>query len=182
MTKYLYNGIELPALPEWDKSKYPYAFIANTANQGYDLYVCSFKVDFEINYKYPGIPTSDIISGYALYAKSVNDTFFAQRYIRNENGTEWKLEYTYPEGGISNGMWVSGNSSDPNFCCWSNFDIYYSGYDRHGELANTLYLAASVDPNTTPQDFYITKNGVGQKQDLYLRVGGQWVKQDEYLI
>lgn len=33
----------------------------------------------------------------------------------------------------------------------------------------------------TPQDFYIIKNGVGQKQDTYLRVGGQCVKQEEYL-
>lgn len=24
---YLYNGVELPALPEWDKTAYPYAFI-----------------------------------------------------------------------------------------------------------------------------------------------------------
>lgn len=27
MANYLYNGIELPALPEWDKEKYPYAYI-----------------------------------------------------------------------------------------------------------------------------------------------------------
>ena len=26
---YLYNGVELPALPEWDKAAYPYAYIAN---------------------------------------------------------------------------------------------------------------------------------------------------------
>lgn len=30
-TTYLYNGVELPALPEWDKEAYPYAFI------GYDV-------------------------------------------------------------------------------------------------------------------------------------------------
>lgn len=27
MAKYLYNGTELPALPAWDKTTYPYAFI-----------------------------------------------------------------------------------------------------------------------------------------------------------
>ena len=29
MANYLYNGIELPALPEWDKETYPYAYITN---------------------------------------------------------------------------------------------------------------------------------------------------------
>ena len=27
---YLYNGVRLPALPEWDREAYPYAFIAHT--------------------------------------------------------------------------------------------------------------------------------------------------------
>lgn len=31
---YLYNGVELPALPEWDKEKYPYAFIVQTYAAG----------------------------------------------------------------------------------------------------------------------------------------------------
>ena len=31
-TTYLYNGIELPALPEWDKQTYPYAFIEHEHN------------------------------------------------------------------------------------------------------------------------------------------------------
>lgn len=37
---YLYNGMRLPVLPEWDKSKYPYAVIENfdTFNYAY-LYI-----------------------------------------------------------------------------------------------------------------------------------------------
>ena len=27
---YLYNGVRLPKLPEWDKEKYPYAYITST--------------------------------------------------------------------------------------------------------------------------------------------------------
>ena len=34
-TAYLYNGIRLPALPEWDKAKYPYAFIETTFGMYY---------------------------------------------------------------------------------------------------------------------------------------------------
>lgn len=37
------------------------------------------------------------------------------------------------------------------------------------------------EPQTAPHDFYIIKNGVGQKQDAYKRVNGQCVKQDEYI-
>lgn len=41
MGNYLYNGVELPELPEWDKTAYPYAYIVdNTAVvTGYVLFV-----------------------------------------------------------------------------------------------------------------------------------------------
>ena len=32
MANYLYNGVELPELPEWDKTTYPYAIICTTNN------------------------------------------------------------------------------------------------------------------------------------------------------
>lgn len=38
-TAYLYNGVRLPALPEWDRGVYPFAVIVN--NFGYELWVCS---------------------------------------------------------------------------------------------------------------------------------------------
>ena len=38
---YLYNGVRLPALPEWDREAYPYAFIAHTAKQ----YIYFFVLD-----------------------------------------------------------------------------------------------------------------------------------------
>lgn len=42
---YLYKGIELPPLPEWDKTVYPYAFIRDVAGQGvsYELYAFKTK-------------------------------------------------------------------------------------------------------------------------------------------
>lgn len=36
---YLYNGVRLPKLPEWDRVAYPYAVIM-TSSSGYALYVC----------------------------------------------------------------------------------------------------------------------------------------------
>ena len=39
MANYLYNGVKLPPLPEWDKETYPYAVIITTSS-GYVLFVC----------------------------------------------------------------------------------------------------------------------------------------------
>ena len=43
---YLYNGVRLPGLPEWDKSVYPYAYIQDLNGRGanYILYCCSTKL------------------------------------------------------------------------------------------------------------------------------------------
>lgn len=41
MTNYLYNGIELPALPEWDKTTYPYAYISQRVSDGAYVLVCT---------------------------------------------------------------------------------------------------------------------------------------------
>ena len=38
MPNYYYNGVELPALPEWDKETYPYAIIGSL-NNGYWLVI-----------------------------------------------------------------------------------------------------------------------------------------------
>ena len=62
---------------------------------------------------------------------------------------------------------------------WGTAEIWTS-HDILNE-DGTLYMRAS-DYKAPPQDFYIVKNGVGQKQDVYLRVGGKSVKMDEYLI
>lgn len=38
MANYLYNGVELPALPEWDKETYPYAVITGYSNELFEQY------------------------------------------------------------------------------------------------------------------------------------------------
>lgn len=41
MPRCLYNGIELPQLPEWDKTLYPYAFVYKIISSKYGLVVCN---------------------------------------------------------------------------------------------------------------------------------------------
>ena len=48
---YLYNGVRLPKLPEWDRGKYPYAVIAlyNTSNNAgkYELILCQNILSYD---------------------------------------------------------------------------------------------------------------------------------------
>ena len=176
MKRYFYNGLELPALPEYDKTTYPYVFI-DEDDYHIDgeilLYVCTFKVKYSLVYN----SINGNFLGYNLYAQSDGNNL---RYRISSDGSEWVLDERYGGGQQVEGVWVAGASDNPDFVKWANYDIYYTDTKSNGDLAGTLYLAASVDPSITPQDFYIVKNGVGQKQDVYLRVGGQSVKLDEY--
>lgn len=60
---YLYNGVRLPKLPEWDREKYPYAWILSISPNDYALRVASEPV----TYKY--------------------DNFLAKDYVYVSNGT-----------------------------------------------------------------------------------------------
>lgn len=39
---YLYNGVRLPKLPEWDKTGYPYAYVGTTTYEGVEEYRAYF--------------------------------------------------------------------------------------------------------------------------------------------
>lgn len=43
---YLYNGVRLPALPEWDKAKYPYVYISNGFSGIGRNYVCFQNIEY----------------------------------------------------------------------------------------------------------------------------------------
>lgn len=103
---YLYNGVELPALPEWDKEKYPYAVIVDHTTQ-YSLVITSTAVVVSA-------------SGYSLRHPSGNLTSF---YIGNT-----KLirpgERNWGEFNFSSTSLYSGKAF------WANFDIL----DEDGSL------------------------------------------------
>lgn len=119
---YLYNGIELPALPNWDKAAYPYAVV----NKG--------------------------VKGlYNLYCSSVSFTAYEDDYgninVSHENSTMlhyqcMTAEYAY---GASDG-WVEKStlSNDVGGVFWTNADIFFAD--------GTLYLSASDPvPVTIPK-------------------------------
>ena len=125
MTNYLYNGVRLPVLPEWDKTAYPYAYI-------------------EQNYYY-GTPTDT----YFLFVSSTQGVEKDGGWLGDsvlEFGTDTAFSYT-----IENGAWVrNGDTAEIDMCIfvdnlgrkvgeltWTNTDTYRED--------GTLYLPAS-DP------------------------------------
>lgn len=157
MSKYLYNGIELPALPEWDRDVYPYAVISNSSSGDYRLHACQQRpaprpaVDSDTSYIYFG--------EYAykpLYAKCKSPF------------SEWS--------DLSEGFGYCSNS-----IFWTDTDIYNTDGTLYLAASDPVPVGGEVEPDpiTTPVNGYKVKNGAGVKQDTYKRVGSQWVKQPQ---
>ena len=115
-TVYLYNGIRLPALLEWDREKYPYAVIVYTIwpETPYYLYIDD---------------SLDLIGRTSSLGKMVNnpDLF----------GTGFSSTFVYMTDSDS---WVEKVESTPNAdAIWTNYDLYYpeNHYEHPGELCMT---------------------------------------------
>lgn len=115
--RYLYNGVELPELPEWDKEAFPYAYIKSSSasiswSVGAHLLCAKAPVlVFDTDSGYPIFNADvDCIQCYAPFETMVWESFSATHRLQDSRF-----------GGLF----------------WSNFDIYTTD--------GTLYLAAS-DP------------------------------------
>ena len=126
-----YSGVVLPALPEWDKTVYPYAVIVeykatilNKENRAY-LYLLKNQSD-----RY--LQEGSIDTEYIYY--HAGDMYYKATSAEDEPYTEWT------ESGIL--------SEDKSFSLenikWTNEPIYYQ-YDNHYGASGDLALAAS-DP------------------------------------
>ena len=170
MSKYFYNGIELPELPEWDKEAYPYAIIA----QGLALDWGKYYLYCSKN------PIIEILNGYGDatgYVKIVGDYIRTGATAKGADSWGEFTEYTSTEKSLTN--------TPP---LWTNTDILLED--------GTLYLAASypIDPETGEEigkpeapvlswngkDAYCVINGAWVKCDALRSTDGKWVKQDGY--
>lgn len=130
MANMLYNGVELPALPGWDRTQYPYAFISgnpeDTAPTRY-LFVIAEPVRYGSFY-----------GNMAIMPTVVNCQ--TMRYIINSTNDAWELYGTNPYGAPElityHALWTSHDITNTN--------------------DNTVYLAASepVDPNAPSEPTY----------------------------
>ncbi len=111
---YLYNGVRLPKLPEWDKEAYPYAVIAQTLS-GDGAVVFGFAVCADPWY----------VGSY-----SSGDNFVGA----DGNGFQWTL---IDGVWVQNNMfWGTYNISDDGYGVWSNHDVIDT-------TDGTIYLTAS---------------------------------------
>jgi hypothetical protein len=111
---YLYNGVELPALPEWDKVKYPYAYIVH-------------DIDGAGRYEYV----------FCMEPKPVTVLLRTTAFSGTVSASDWTSRYF----GYENNAWVSGSGGIIGSVIWSNTDVYYK--DSIEGVGGTLYLAAS---------------------------------------
>jgi hypothetical protein len=143
---YLYNGVELPQLPEWDKETYPYAYLYYGVNDGIYFSVGEHTLicfDKPLT-RYDGyaLPQGN---GFVRY-KSVNGAFVLLGEY--QSGSLLSITDTYATA------------------IWSNKDFLYSD--------GTLYLKAS-EPVPVETPVYKNINGSWVKQTAYKVIGGEWV-------
>ena len=116
---YLYNGVRLPALPEWDRTVYPYTYIWQSASdQSYHLTCSSVPI---------------IVYGADEYYLSSADSepFIAYRFQNNI----W--EYWYQSTTSTSATIQIANALSKRSLIWANYDI--------SREDDTVYLAGS-DP------------------------------------
>jgi hypothetical protein len=132
---YLYNGVELPKLPEWDIAAYPYAvMVYNHSTESYEIHVTSAPLT-----RYT---RSSPYTGEALTALPRADyPHFNVGVFDHENGSwgnRYYAEYTFNILGEPN-CWhiLNQNAYVASTVIWSNYNIF----DEDG----TVFMAAS-DP------------------------------------
>lgn len=160
MSKYLYNDVELPALPSVDKNTFPYAIILPIYTMVGLNYVFSGKYSLRFL-------ASDVLHINSVGNLTVKDRNADLRFIYYEtDGTEWTGDGTVK---------TLSTAFVAEHLTWANYDVLNAD--------GSVYLPAS-EP-TLPLSWngktpYRRMNNQWVKQDTYKRVNGEWVKQDEF--
>lgn len=169
MANYLYNGIELPALPEYDKTAYPYAYVyLYTDYSGGRLILSPVPLTYsgytdETNYFYA---TADCTV--MIYKLTISEGVSGSYVPSN-----WEYYSSKTMNPDTSAIRAAGNFN------WANTDTYKKS-------DGTLYLAAS-DPVPVPDepesvlawqkhDAY-KPNTKWDGNTFYRVMGGKWVKQ-----
>lgn len=165
MTQYFYNGVLLPALPEWDKETYPYAaiFHKSDSNGGVAPY-------------YQFVATKEPITRY--------DPALGSNYYYRNNTIGWVYRFINdPENITEDTVWGDEHVQTTVFASAYKIDLIWTNHDIIMENDGSVYLAASDPiPVFTPSavDIY-TKLGTDfQKLDLYRKKNGTLIKIKTY--
>lgn len=136
---YLYNGMELPPLPSWDKSKYPHAYISKATDTGaVYLYVTNLAMHY--NSSLGSVQLTAFSGGAPEYL------------VFTADGNAFLPTESYP-GKLGNGG-VAADSANTDIV-WANADVYYLSD------STMLYRSADSDPipvtsAPAPDPFWLT--------------------------
>lgn len=169
MAKYLYNGIELPALPAWDNKTYPYVLIFNLAPFGY-------KGLFFTNN--PPIPKSGSTTS-VVYEIGTQQIY----YTALEDSEAWKFvkNKTFDDGSYYLN-WTNTNilNTDGSVYLPASYPIdAETGEEIHDYEVGNNEPEEPETPDPLPVSPYLCQNGVWVKSDVYKQVGNTWVKQPQ---
>lgn len=120
---YLYNGVRLPKLPEWDREMYPYAVIEGYVDEQFEATPNSYKKRYLFVSKEPFIvrPGSGISTKDCLFLEPLSNVpHWTVNYGENDGG--WVAEdegYLYNDRCVYD-PWLSNNK---NRFMWSNHDV-----------------------------------------------------------
>lgn len=147
---YLYNNFKLPALPDWDKTTYPYACIY----EAFGTHLILSKEPATVGYRETSLGT--LFFGEHLHYKCDTDGWYY-----HESANELSII-----GGI---LWE----------LWSNHDIYNEN-DGTLHNAASDPVPVGGEPTLTARDLYRKINGQHTKLTLYKKVSGELLPLDEY--
>ena len=110
---YLYNGTQLPPLPEWDKEKYPYAvMVLEKLTSSFSYYHDATIFFTEYPWKYDPVNRAFMSQPYCKYSSyrcffEGSTKYIWQEFSMNEELGSWGKYGTFHEGDCVN--WCSEN-------------------------------------------------------------------------
>ena len=142
-----YNGVELPELPVWDKTAYPYATIQIT----YGGYICTLIFSsVPLAYKHERMGAT-LTYHHCLYATETEWSAIGYSCASYDKPDDWEGT-PWVEEELS-GYGTSVTSSMNQSGIWANYDV--TNFDD-----GSLYQVAT-DPVVTYENADVTINGVG---------------------
>lgn len=102
---YLYNGVQLIPLPQWDKAAYPYAVIDKAVLNSYRLHLFAHLPHAE-----------NAENGYTHYGPMDGSTYIYKGVAREWSESGWSMNAAYED--------IDGISTSR--VLWTNFDLLYT--------------------------------------------------------
>lgn len=141
MGRYLYNGVEYPALPDWDKKTYPYACMHFQGAQCF-LYIFSE----------PKHLIKEITTGYMTTAVRAGESYMTAYAVRNGEFPEPKVNTAEAEG-----VYLRPD--------WANYDVQNSDGTIYLAASEPIPVGGEpIDPTSFMQGYIVWRRLAGMRK------------------